>query len=420
MEYTGNLLKNRTLVTIGVAESISGIGDWITMMAIFAILVFRGTGGVAESSGIFMAGLLPTLPASLAAGWLCDRFDRKRLMIASLLISGLVVSGLIFTENLIFIYVLLALQAVSVSVMTPARQSVLPEIVPADELTQANALLQQLAGVIKIGAPMLAGAVLVVLSPHQAIILDVVSFGVAAILLTFIPSLPPHKKELSSTENKIEKPVENIITVLKKLPELRLAFLSIFLGILIIVGFDVSVSVFIRDFLQADETFMGLSIGLVGVGTLISTIVLLTRKTQNDLWQDIITGLSLLAVIPLMLCISAYIWEPEIARILVLGGCLVGGIGNGFVNVQITTLLQKRTPPEFLGRMGGVFQSTAVAGQLIGIVITPLLLTSMLSMGEYYGISFIFLTLLILYILFTLWKNKQHETFSTLSASDEI
>ncbi len=61
MQNTGKLLKNRTLVTIGVAESISGIGDWITMMAIFAILVFRGTGGVAESSGIFMAGLLPTL-----------------------------------------------------------------------------------------------------------------------------------------------------------------------------------------------------------------------------------------------------------------------------------------------------------------------------------------------------------------------
>ena len=119
MQNTGKLLKNRTLVTIGVAELISGIGDWITMMAIFAILVFRGTGGVAESSGIFMAGLLPALPASLAAGWLCDRYDRKRLMIASLLVSGLVVSGLIFTENLVLIYALLALQAVSVSIMTP-------------------------------------------------------------------------------------------------------------------------------------------------------------------------------------------------------------------------------------------------------------------------------------------------------------
>ena len=101
------------------------------MMSIFAILVFRGNGGVAELQWVFMAGLLPTLPASLAAGWLCDRFDRKKLMIASLLVSGLVVSGLIFTENLVFIYGLLALQAVSVSIMTPARQSVLPEIVPA-------------------------------------------------------------------------------------------------------------------------------------------------------------------------------------------------------------------------------------------------------------------------------------------------
>ncbi len=420
MENTGKLLKNRTLVTIGIAESISGIGDWITMMSIFAILVFRGNGGVAESSGVFMAGLLPTLPASLAAGWLCDRFDRKKLMIASLLVSGLIVSGLIFTENLVLIYGLLALQAVSVSIMTPARQSVLPEIVPEAELTRANALLQQLAGVIKIGAPMLAGAVLVILSPHQAIILDVVTFVFAAILLTFIPALPPHKKERVSAEGRSEKPAENVIMVLKKLPELRLAFLSIFLGILIIIGFDVSFSVFIRDILHADESFMGLTIGLVGVGTLISTIVLLIRKSKNDLWLDIITGISLLAFIPLALCISAYLGKPEIARILVLAGCLVGGIGNGFVNVQITTLLQKRTPPEFLGRMGGVFQSTAVAGQLIGIVITPFLLAGILTMGEFYGISFVCLLLLVLYILFNKWQKKQHIMSSTRIAQDEI
>ncbi len=89
---------------------------------------------------------------------------------------------------MVLIYGLLALQAVSVSIMTPARQSVLPDIVPAEELTRANALLQQLSGIIKIGAPMIAGAVLAVLNPHQAIILDVISFALAALLLTFLPA----------------------------------------------------------------------------------------------------------------------------------------------------------------------------------------------------------------------------------------
>jgi MFS family permease len=407
MQNTGKLLKNRTLVTIGVAESISGIGDWITMMAIFAILVFRGTGGVAESSGIFMAGLLPTLPASLAAGWLCDRYDRKFLMIASLLISGLVVSGLIFTENIALIYGLLALQAVSVAIMTPARQSALPDIVSPDELTRANALLQQLAGIIKIGAPIIAGAVLAVLNPHQAIILDVISFAIAAVMLFFLPSLPPHRAEKPADNLKSDSQKTNPIQVLKQLPILRLAFLSIFLAILVIVGFDVTASVFTRDVLFADERFFGLMIGLVGVGTLIATMWLLFRKKDSDPWPDVVKGLGLLAVIPLILSVSGYIVQPVIRQVFALAGCLIGGIGNGLLNVQITTLLQKSTPPQMLGMMGGMFQSTAVAGQIAGIVITPLLIPAILSMSVYYAVSFVCMATLVVYLVLQLKGGKR-------------
>jgi MFS family permease len=407
MQNTGKLLKNRTLVTIGAAESISGIGDWITMMAIFAILVFRGTGGVAESSGVFMAGLLPTLPASLAAGWLCDRYDRKFLMIASLLISGLVVSGLIFTENMVLIYALLALQAVSVSIMTPARQSALPDIVSKEDLTPANALLQQLAGIIKIGAPMIAGAVLAVLNPHQAIILDVISFAIAAAMLFSLPSLPPHREEKRAGNMKSESKEANPLQVLKQLPVLRLAFLSIFLGILVIVGFDVTSSVFTRDVLFADERFFGLMIGLVGVGTLIATMWLLFRKNDSEPWPDVVKGLGLLAVIPLIMCISGFIVLPVIRQAVALAGCLIGGIGNGLLNVQITTLLQKSTPPQMLGRMGGMFQSTAVAGQIAGIVITPLLIPAILSMSVYYAVSFVCMATLVVYLVLQLKGGKR-------------
>ncbi len=99
-----------------------------------------------------------------------------------------------------------------------------------------------------------------------------------------------------------------------------MAFLSIFLAILILVGFDVSVSVFIRDFLLADESFMGLSIGLVGVGTLIATMLLLTRKTKNDHWRDVVAALALLAVIPLSLTLSIYFEKPEIRPDSGVGG----------------------------------------------------------------------------------------------------
>ncbi|HEX9013800.1 MAG TPA: MFS transporter, partial [Anaerolineaceae bacterium] len=168
------MAKNRPLLILGISESVSNTGSWVTMMAVYAMLVFQGKGGLAESSGVFLAGLLPMLVFSPAAGWLCDRFDRRKLMIGSELLSGAVIGGLIFARQPAVIYALLALQAVTTALMTPARQAVVPQVVPPEELTRANAFLQQLAGIIKIAAPSLAGLVLTLLSPHQAIILDVV------------------------------------------------------------------------------------------------------------------------------------------------------------------------------------------------------------------------------------------------------
>ncbi len=165
------------------------------MMAVYAMLIFGGDGGVVESSGVFVAGLLPIFVFSPVAGWLCDHYDRKWLMVISESLSGLVISGLIFTDRIELIYAILALQAVFISIMIPARRASVPDIVDKDSLPKANAFLEQLAGIVKIVAPMLAGLVLTIMNPHTAIILDIVTFALSALILTRLPSLPPREEE---------------------------------------------------------------------------------------------------------------------------------------------------------------------------------------------------------------------------------
>ena len=58
--------------------------------------------------------------------------------------------------------------------MMPARQASVPQLVARDDLTQANALLQQLAGFVKIGAPILGGVIVAGLGPERAMLLDIV------------------------------------------------------------------------------------------------------------------------------------------------------------------------------------------------------------------------------------------------------
>lgn len=393
------ILTDPSLLTIGISESVSNIGNWITMMAVYAMVVFKGDGGVAQSSGIFLAGLLPTLVFSPAAGWLCDRFDRKWLMIASELASGLIVTGLIFTQRLELMYAILALQAISMAVMTPARQAVVPDIVGKDMLTQANAFLQQLAGIIKIIAPMLAGLILAVMNPHTAIILDVVSFGLSALILSRLPALQPHPEGKQDTAEIQTQSSATLWTTLKASNPLRLLFVGMFLSIFIIIGFDVLSPIYVRDILAGDEQFFGLAIGVIGLGTVVASVVLMLGRKERNPWRDVIGGLLMLGTIAGAMAIAAEIPNPLIGKILLITSCLVGGVGNGLMLIQVSTLLQTLTPPAVLGRIGGAFQSIAVAGQMSGLLLTPLLVPGLLSMGAYFAIATLAIVLLALFII---------------------
>ncbi len=400
------IFRNRSLRILGIAESISSIGNWVTMLAVFALLVFQGGGSVVQSSAVFLAGLLPTLLFSPLAGWLTDRFDRKWLMVGSELLSGLFVSGLIFADRLEFIYGLLVLEAISMSIMTPARQASVPDLVAREELSKANAFLQQLAGIIKIGAPMLAGALLAVVNPHMAIILDVVSFGLSAAILTRLPSLPPRKKAVrpavDAAGEDTAPALQSVGAVLKGSWHLRFLFTLTFLAIFVIIGYDVLSSIFVRDVLHGGEGLYGVLIGLVGLGTVGSTVMLMARKKESGQWRDVIVGLALLALIPASLVLSIWVGRAGLARLLVGSACLVGGVGNGLINVQVGTLLQLLSPADLLGRVGGLYQSTAVAGQLLGMLLVPVLVPGILSIGLYFLLSTVILAILILYAVLSL------------------
>jgi len=104
------------------------------------------------------------------------------------------------------------------------------------------------------------------------------------------------------------------------------------------------------------------------------------------------------------MAIATLIPNLTLIRILILLSCFVGGIGNGLMLIQINTLLQLLSPPSMLGRMGGVFQSTAVAAQLLGLLVAPLLVPGILSMGQYFGLASLAVIALIVFTTVNLRK----------------
>lgn len=401
---------NRSLLVVGIAESVSGVGSWITQVAVFALVVFEGDGGALEASGIWLAGLGPTLLVSPLAGWLADRFDRKRLMIASELACGLAVVGLVLAPSLAVVYALLALQAVFGAAMAPARQAALPDLVAREDLSRANAFLHQLSGLVKITAPMLAGAILLILGPHEAMLLDVASYALSAAILTRLPAIPPgssaaravgtrtaHPRGEDSGESGRWRPWgPGLLEALGSSPRLRLVFAAQFLCVLAIAGFDVLYPIFVRDVLAGSAGLFGLTAALIGLGTVGVAAGLLLRREERDPWRDVAGALALLSGIPVSLTLATWTEDLMLARAVVAIGCLLGGAGNGLLAVQLATLLQLLTPRDLLGRVAGGYQSTTMAGRLVAICATPLLVPAVVSLGTYFGAASLALLLLAL------------------------
>lgn len=385
-----HIVKNRSLVILGFAESVSGLGSWITGLAVFSLIIFRGDGNVVQSSGILLASLLPMLLFSPVAGNLVDRFDRRRLMIASELLAGVAVAGLIFVQNLWLIYLLLALQSIFNTIMMPARQAVIPDLVAREDLTSANAFLQQLAGLIKVFAPIIAGAMLAVFNPHSVIVFDVISYILSAVILTRLPALPPRPQATTAgaaSETAQAAATTGFTALLRTVPGLRLIFLSTFLVTVAIIGFDVLSAIFTRDVLQGSEGIFGLLIGLIGLGTVVGAAGLMMSKRERNLWADVAGGLLLLALLAAAVAVGAWMGNPMAATVILAGGCLLAGLGMGVMHVQIATLIQILTPAALLGRAGGIYQTIAVAGQITGILLTPLLVPGLLTIAQYFGLA---------------------------------
>ncbi|MBI9051739.1 MAG: MFS transporter [Anaerolineaceae bacterium] len=419
MKGNFDFLKRREILILGFSSIVSGLGNWITMMAILSLVIFKGDGGVAESSGIFMAGLLPVMIFSPLAGKLADRYNRKVLMMISEFGAGAAIVIIIFTDKLWLIYLSMALQAVFVALMNPARQSALPQLVddPA-ELEKVNAFFQQLNSVLKIVAPMFAGFLLTIMNAHQAIIIDIVSFMISVVILWRLPALLPvavhdragvgagsvgaglkpaptdrtghaqanDRAGINPAPTTTLEPNQNdALGYLWGSVPLRLLFLSSFFTILIIVSFDILGSVYIRDVLDGDESFMGLVIGLIGVGSFVTSIWIVMRKAKANYWRDIAWGNFLLAMLPLCMVLGYFVDDPLWLPVLIVAGAFVGGLGNGLLIIQIMTLLQVTSPGEMLGRLSGYLEFTLIGAQMLSVIILPLLIPGVIETYVYFG-----------------------------------
>ncbi|MET0623329.1 MAG: MFS transporter [Pyrinomonadaceae bacterium] len=140
--YFALLRDNRDFRQLWLGQVVSQLGDWFDTIALFA-LVLRLTGSGGAVSLVMVARFLPSVVLGPLSGVLADRFDRRRIMIASDVARAVVVLGFLFIrspEQVWLVYVLTVLQLAFSAFFEPARSAALPSVVAPRDLVAANAI----------------------------------------------------------------------------------------------------------------------------------------------------------------------------------------------------------------------------------------------------------------------------------------
>lgn len=137
--YRG-LLRNRDFLFLWAGQMISAIGDWIIVAVLFAYVDQISGGRSYAISLMMLSRFLPAVLLGFLAGVFIDRLDRKSTLILCDLARAVLVVMLPFAGNLFFICILVFIIETFTIIYGPAKDASIPDLVPVEQLTNANSL----------------------------------------------------------------------------------------------------------------------------------------------------------------------------------------------------------------------------------------------------------------------------------------
>ncbi len=169
----------------------SALGTWMSYIAV-SVLVVREDGGALALALVFVIHTLPHALLAPIAGPVADRLDRRTLMVGAHLLRGVVTLGMVaaaWAGHLLALQALLFLRVVVGAFHMPAARAALARVVEPEELADANAFDAITWSVLFAVGVALGGLVSAFVGPVPALVIDALSFFVAARLLRGLPSL---------------------------------------------------------------------------------------------------------------------------------------------------------------------------------------------------------------------------------------
>lgn len=346
---TPGIWRNSDFQRFWMGQSISQIGSQISQFAVPLLALELGLGE--GSVGLLRTAiLLPSLILAVPVGDLADRHRRRPLMLLAdglraLLTAAVVCAAALHVLSLWELWVMLFLSGSCAVLFDVCYPSVVPSLVPQEQLASGNSALQASNSFATVAGPALAGALIGFLPVWAVLALDGISFVASVLTLAMLRSREPLPRS-GGRENWLGSATVGLRQVVRS-PLLRPGMLHTASRNVFAAIFSTYLLVFEIRGLHFPAAEAGVLELLGGCGFLLGAVFSRRLAERIGIGPLICAG-SVLSAVGMAVTVSA---SGPLAWLMVIGGLVCYGAGVASSNLQNVTLRQAVTPAELFGRV---------------------------------------------------------------------
>jgi MFS family permease len=351
--------RHRDFCIFWIGSLLSGIGSQFTAVAM-AWQIYELTNSAFQIGLLGLARAVPQAILLLVAGLLADAMNRRKLMMCtqiglfcvSTMLALLTLSGKASAEMLYLATMALALFS---SLEAPARQSMIPNLVPRENLPQALALQGTQRYISIIAGPSLAGLVLAFSGPAACYVVDALSWLAMLISLSLLRTkLQEGAGWRSVSLRSLREGLRFVLGHGVIFPLMLLDFGATFFG-----NARALFPIYARDILFVGPKGLGLLYAARAVGSLSSAAALSFFGPVRRGGRWILIGIGVYGIATMLFASSRVFWFSLVMLAL-------SGAGDTTSAILRSTINQLNTPDELRGRMSSINSIFTSSGPQLG------------------------------------------------------
>ena len=349
-------------------QSISLVGTWMTRIAT-SWLVYRLTKSSLLLGTVSFAGQIPTFLLAPFAGVLVDRLDRRQVlvctqtlaMVQSLLLAWLTLSNRVSIEEVLW---LSAFQGVINAFDMPGRQTFMVQMVEdRADLSNAIAINSSMVNLARLIGPSLAGVIIAASSEGYCFLIDGISY-IAVILSLLLMRVTAIQRKHAVTS--MAEQLREGWTYVSAFVPIRSILLLFAVVSLMGWPFLVLMPIFAVQVLHGGPHTLGLLMGATGVGSLVSALSLVVRRSLRGLSKVIPVSAAIFGIGLIGFGFSKVMWLSMVLMLVIGYGMMQGLTAS---NTVIQTLVDEKMRGRVMSYYTVAFVGMAPFGSLLAGVL---------------------------------------------------